>query len=119
VKFVANPDKTDVQANGKKLRWDERFKPGGVNVNFARIDQQDVFVRTYERGVEHETLSCGTGATATAIAAMLESDFSINHWSVNTKGGLLRVQASYTGEYFTDVILKGPATLVFNGEIEL
>lgn len=119
VKFVINPDEINVCEEGRKIRWEERFKPGGVNVNFARINDHNIFVRTYERGVEDETLSCGTGVTATAIAAMLETGSKRTVWSVNTKGGPLRVLAKYAGGHFTDVILTGPATFVFKGEIEL
>lgn len=73
VEFVEDIDAVDVAARGREIRFDARFAPEGVNVNFAAIDDGVLRVRTYERGVEGETLACGTGATAVAIAAYLRS----------------------------------------------
>lgn len=119
VKFVPDPDIVDVNAEGSRIRFGERFKPDGVNVNFAKIGEGGVIVRTYERGVEDETLSCGTGVTAVTIATMLETGSNIEEWNITTKGGQLKVSAMKLNERFTDVILSGPATLVYEGEIDL
>lgn len=119
VKPVNDPELIDVLKEGRLLRFDERFIPGGVNVNFARLLAGKIWVRTYERGVEDETLSCGTGVTATAIAGMLSIGSEINEWEIHTRGGLLKVFANYKTQIFRDVVLKGPAKFVFEGEIIL
>lgn len=119
VKPVDDPELIDVLKEGRLLRFDERFMPGGVNVNFARLMAGKIRVRTYERGVEDETLSCGTGVTATAIAGMLSIGSEINEWEIQTRGGLLKVYANYKDQVFRDVVLKGPAQFVFEGEIIL
>jgi diaminopimelate epimerase len=119
VKTVDDPELVDVITEGRLLRFDERFIPDGVNVNFGRLEAGKAWVRTYERGVEDETLSCGTGVTATAIAGMLSSGSEINEWEIQTRGGLLKVHANYRDRIFSNVILKGPAQFVFEGEIIL
>lgn len=117
VKLVKDPDEIDVVGEGRRLRNDKRFLPGGVNVNFAVMDDNQIKVRTYERGVEDETLSCGTGVTAVAIAAMIETDSMRNKLSVITRGGTLRVNAVFNGSFFEKVELQGQAQFVFKGEI--
>ncbi|MBE0662038.1 MAG: diaminopimelate epimerase [Bacteroidales bacterium] len=119
VKPVDDPELIDVVNEGRILRFDKRFMPNGVNVNFARIIAGKIKVRTYERGVEDETLSCGTGVTATAIAGMLSLGSEINEWEIQTRGGILQVYANYKNLVFSDIILKGPAQFVFEGEIIL
>jgi diaminopimelate epimerase len=71
VVFSKDVKAMDVYNTGKKLRWSDKFAPGGTNVNFAELTDNGIFVRTFERGVEDETLSCGTGVTASAIASVL------------------------------------------------
>jgi diaminopimelate epimerase len=119
VEFVGDTELVDVLSRGRKLRFDQRFHPGGVNVNFAKIVDDRILVRTYERGVEDETLSCGTGVTATAIAAMLETGSDEKKWTIDTPGGMLVVYARFNGSYFEGVELEGPAQFVFEGEINL
>jgi len=109
----------DVYTQGKAIRNKLEFAPKGINVNFAERTNDGLFVRTYERGVEDETLSCGTGVTACAIASTLDEigDFSIN---IQTPGGLLRV--SFTKDSpntAINVVLTGPAKFVFEGDISL
>jgi len=117
VKFVGEPDAVNVLKEGKSIRYDQQFQPGGVNVNFAAIEGDRIRVRSYERGVEAETLSCGTGVTATAIAAMLKTGSDRSEWTMITRGGTLKVYATFNDSCFEDVVLEGPAQFVFKGEI--
>ncbi|HEY0741156.1 MAG TPA: diaminopimelate epimerase [Chryseosolibacter sp.] len=119
IRFVESADAYPVFDEGKKIRYSEQFKPGGTNVNFVqRLDDKSIFVRTYERGVEDETLSCGTGVVASALAASL-SGYS-SPVSVKTLGGDLSVEfKSGLNGTFTDIYLIGPAKLVFEGDLEL
>jgi diaminopimelate epimerase len=117
--FVKNAKETDVFNEGKRLRWSEDFKPGGTNVNFVEIIDSGIFVRTFERGVEDETLACGTGVTASAIASVLAGHFDTNHVNVKALGGDLSVEFKITNDIVTNVYLSGPATFVFEGVIEV
>lgn len=119
VVFLKEIEDLDVDTEGKKLRWAEEFKPGGTNVNFVEVQNDGIYVRTFERGVEEETLSCGTGVTASAIASVLSGHFDTSPVSVRTKGGNLSVAFKVSGSAITDVVLSGPATFVFEGEIEI
>lgn len=118
VKFVPDVANTPVFAEGRRIRNLAEFAPGGTNVNFVQvIDESNIVVRTYERGVEDETYSCGTGVTAAAIAATCEKTGGFKT-SIETPGGQLEVS------FFKDtalsakgVILRGPAVFVFKGEI--
>jgi len=126
IRFVSDLDNYPVFEEGKKIRYDGRFSPGGTNANFVEIKPQNtIFVRTYERGVENETLSCGTGVTAAALAAsyyQLASPIT-----VKTLGGDLKVQfknrqsgvPSGQADIFQEIYLIGPAKLVFEGDMEL
>lgn len=117
--FHKNIDNLDVFAEGRKIRYSADFAPGGTNVNFIQPAGDGIYVRTYERGVEDETLSCGTGVTASAIAAVLTGQFVSSPVNVRTKGGNLVVKFNAEGEKITDVWLWGPATFVFEGKIEI
>lgn len=119
VKFKHDLDTVNVLKEGELIRHGPQFQPGGVNVNFAAIEGDRIRVRTYERGVEAETLSCGTGVTATAIAAMLKTGSDHSEWAMITRGGTLRVYARFNGSFFEDVVLEGPAQFIFKGEIIL
>lgn len=120
VKFTSNVGVMDVVTEGKKIRNNDRFAKEGTNVNFATADNGGIFVRTYERGVEDETLSCGTGVTASALAASLKGiASSADKCAVHTRGGNLSVHFKREGNNFTNVWLEGPATFVFKGEIEI
>lgn len=120
VKFTMNVPEMDVYTEGKKIRNSERFKKEGTNVNFVAPDNGGIFVRTYERGVEDETLSCGTGVTASALAAALKGiASSVDKCIVHTRGGNLSVHFKREGNNFNNVWLEGPATFVFKGEIEV
>ena len=120
VKFVDNPDKTDVISEGKKIRYNDRFREEGTNVNFISIQNDRVFMRTYERGVENETLSCGTGAVASALAAVDKKLLDNKKQAMLiTKGGNLVVHFEETGNGFKNIFLEGPVSFVFDGEIEI
>ena len=88
-------------------------------MNFVEIKENSIFVRTYERGVEDETLSCGTGVTASAIATVLSGRFDSTDIAVSTPGGNLTVKFKADNDKFTDIWLSGPATFVFEGKIGL
>ena len=117
VTFVDDVKKIDVFSSGRAIRYNQRFTEKGINVDFVEIHDNNLIVRTYEKGVEDETLSCGTGVTASAIAASYKN----NHlkYSVQTKGGSLNVRFLRKGDFFTDIWLEGPAKLIFKGEIEI
>lgn len=115
--FVKDLALIDVKKTGRILRYAGQFKPAGTNVNFVQIHHDFIQIRTYERGVEDETLSCGTGATASAIAASLLFDFS-NHQQVKVEGGSLQISFNRSqNDQFKDVWLEGPAKKVFAGVI--
>jgi len=118
VVFASDLDNLDVFSEGRKIRWSDEFKPGGTNVNFVEIHQDGIYVRTFERGVEDETLSCGTGVTASAIASVLSGHFVSAPVNVRTRGGELKVEFEIRSELITGIKLCGPATFVFEGTIE-
>ena len=119
IKFVDNVENENVIEEGRKIRNSESFITEGTNVNFAELmNSNQVYVRTYERGVEDETLSCGTGVTAVALAVSLKNFES--PVKIKTPGGDLQVSFRKTGENnFENVYLIGPAKMVFKGEIEV
>ena len=119
VLWLENIKEIDVVREGRSLRNQIEFQPGGINVNFAERRNQQLFVRTYERGVEDETLSCGTGVTAVAIAAS-ENNLGDFQYEINTPGGTLWVSFhKNTSCSANAVILRGPATFVFSGLITI
>ncbi len=117
VEFVTGLSEMDVVTAGRTTRYSERFSPGGTNVNFAEFREDGLFVRTYERGVEDETLSCGTGVTASAIAAFLETGKKVRF--IQTTGGNFTVDFEEKAGSFTHVWLGGPAEQVFSGLLDL
>jgi diaminopimelate epimerase len=120
VRFSDDVPQLDVFSEGRAIRYNERFRNEGTNVNFVSRKDTGIFVRTYERGVEGETLSCGTGVTASALAAAIKGiATSEEKCMVHTPGGKLAVHFHRSGNRFSDIWLEGPATCVFKGEIEL
>lgn len=119
VAWVKDVRETDVFNEGRRIRTLPEFEPGGINVNFVQFLDGKLSVRTYERGVEEETYSCGTGVTAAAIAAQCTGtgNFTIQ---IETPGGQLEVSFTKTSPTSaSDVVLTGPAVFVYKGEIEL
>ena len=119
VVFVPDVEKIDLPKLGSELRYHVAFAPKGTNVNFVQVTGPDsIRVRTYERGVEGETLACGTGVAASAILSHLVQGVT-RPLKVKVEGrAVLTVSFDGSAEAPSNVILKGPATLVFNGEIE-
>jgi diaminopimelate epimerase len=122
IQFVNDIDTHPVYEEGKRIRYSDTFKPGGTNVNFVSKQKDNtIFVRTYERGVENETLACGTGVTAAALAASFHGYTSPVH--IKTLGGDLSVEfmPATTGQpgTFQEIYLVGPAKMVFEGHLEL
>ena len=120
VQLVDDLKMTDIKTEGAKIRYSGLYGEKGSNVNFVKQKSDDIFsVRTYERGVEDETLSCGTGVTAVAIAMKALGKTQSNTVQLNVEGGKLEVSFTPTEGKYTNVFLKGPATFVFKGEIEI
>ncbi len=121
IKFVDDAQLVDVFAEGRALRHDPRFGPGGTNVNFVQhLDDTTLAVRTYERGVEDETYSCGTGVTASVLVAhrVLGLSDAVGPIPVQTPGGRLQVAfAARPDGGFDHIRLIGPAVRVFTGEV--
>jgi len=115
VQLVNELDDFNVEKEGATIRY-ETYGKEGANINFVEeIDKNTFAVRTYERGVEAETLSCGTGVTAVAIALYETDKTTLNDITLNTKGGILKVTFNKTKEGYADVYLTGPAAQVFKG----
>lgn len=116
VDFYKDISNIDVTKAGRKTRNSPRYHPNGCNVNFVEICSTGLKIRTYERGVEAETLACGTGATAAAIAAYIAYTRKDNI-KVEALGGTLEVSFKANNGVFTDIWLTGPAVKVFQGSI--
>jgi len=120
VKFVQNLDQIKMDVEGKEIRHQSRFGKEGVNVNFVEADMpaDSLYVRTFERGVEAETWSCGTGVTAAAISSYFHYKSDKVTYPIRTKGGQLQVDfRARPNLRFTDVYLTGPASHVYDGSI--
>ena len=119
VQLINGVEKFDVFTAGKAIRYNERFKAEGVNVNFIEFHDDHLFVRTYERGVENETYSCGTGITASAITTHLNK-LGEHRVSIKTIGGALAVSFNNLGGgHFNHIWLQGPGTFVYSASINL
>jgi len=107
-----------VADSGAQLRYSPEFAKHGINVNFVEFRKDNkLSIRTYERGVEAETLSCGTGVTAAALALAYKQKLHQGRIEVSSRGGELAVEFNYDGNSFHDIWLEGPAKKVFGGEI--
>jgi diaminopimelate epimerase len=117
--FVKDATSLNVPEEARKIRYNETYRVSGTNVDFVEFQQNSLFVRSYERGVEDETLSCGTGATAAALAAAVVNEDNPGFFNIQTPGGLLKVSFKQEESRFTGIWLEGPAMHVFSGEIEI
>ncbi|MGB4843088.1 MAG: diaminopimelate epimerase [Ferruginibacter sp.] len=120
VRFSRNVEAVDVVETGREIRHSKQFDKEGINVNFAEsTDEDGIYVRTYERGVEDETLSCGTGVTASALL-FAHNAKGFNRVKVKTPGGNLSVEYNkIDDEHFENIWLCGPAEFVYKGTIEV
>ena len=118
VKYVEDISNFNVFAEGNSIRNSANYQEKGINVNFVEnISDDEIFVRTYERGVEDETYSCGTGVTASALTFLQKSN--LTSIKVKTLGGDLKVYAEKNGSSFQEIWLEGPAKQVFSGKVDL
>lgn len=119
VQMESNLKELDIKTLGSKIRYGEPYNEAGSNVNFVNKISEDKFaVRTYERGVEDETLSCGTGVTAVALAMHHIGKTEKNIVTLQTPGGNLKVSFDKQNDYYKNIWLIGPAIQVYKGEIE-
>ena len=117
IQIVEELDGFDVFKQGKKIRNSSEFKKEGINVNFVKIiSDSEFYVRTFERGVENETLSCGTGVTAVALAMYHSGKTKLKNLKINTNGGILNVAFKPSDLGFEKIILSGNVELVYKGE---
>ena len=118
VQLVDDLENYDVISKGRKIR--NEYGNEGSNINFvAQTNENSFNVRTYERGVENETLACGTGVTAVAIAMHKTKKTNSNKINLQVLGGELEVSFEVENNHYKNVFLKGPATFVFKGKIEI
>lgn len=119
IEYTNNLQEINLQKQGPALSHSDKYShSGGINVNFVQEKDGKLMLRTYERGVESETFSCGTGATATALAYAVKHGIISGPLAVNTQGGTLEVDFRQAGNNtFKDIWLQGPAKKVFEGEI--
>lgn len=119
VRFVDNADSICVKDDGKKIADENRFAPRRTNVNFVETKDDKVIIHTFERGVEAETLACGTGAVATAIALNFSGIAKSENIDINAIGGVLNVSFKTKDNHYTDIVLSGAAEHVFDGVIDI
>ena len=117
VLFRKNVNKIDVINLGREIRYSEMYSQNGVNINFVEEINKSLNVRTYERGVENETLSCGTGAVAAVIASHINGLIESGNVNVKTKGGDIKVSYNYDLNLYKDIYLSSDVSLVFYGEL--
>lgn len=120
VQLVSDLENYNVKDKGAAIRYGSLYGKEGSNINFVKqIDENTFALRTYERGVEDETLACGTGATAVAIAMNANGITNASSININVEGGKLAVSFTKEDDQFTNVFLTGPATFVFEGTIAI
>ncbi|MDN6280972.1 MAG: diaminopimelate epimerase [Psychroflexus sp.] len=120
IEYVDAVETVDVKERGAEIRYADTYKSQqGTNVNFVQLKNQQLFIRTYERGVEAETLACGTGVTAAAIAGFYKYESLPRPIQVRAMGGELSVNFTVVdANHVKDIWLKGPAEFVFEGDIQ-
>ncbi len=117
IKMVDDLKNINIEKEGRKIRNSKPFKKDGINVNFVQ-DSTDLQVRTYERGVEAETLSCGTGVVATAIAMHYANCIEEDLINIKTEGGDLSVSFEEFNGTYRNIWLSGEVSMVYAGEFE-
>ena len=118
VQIAKSLDKIDFNKHCKLIRNNDKYFQNGINVNLVKVEDNLLDMRTYERGVEDETLSCGSGVTATALAIAYENKIEDSIF-VKTRGGKLKVDFERLENRFEKVFLTGPAKFVFSGDYDL
>lgn len=119
IQYSDNVQEIDIVPTAHKVRYNERFKSEGTNVNFVQKNGTVLEIRTYERGVEDETLSCGTGATAVALSGAIKHGLT-SPVAIKVKGGELQIKFNQVSENeFNDIWLIGKGEQVYEGEIEV
>ncbi len=116
---VADLQHLDIRKLGKEIRYSDPFKEQGVNVNFVESVGNRNYIRTYERGVEDETLSCGTGTVASALLLASQASGSLDRIRFTTLGGDLAVHFRRSKNLFSEIWLEGPVSFVFEGDITI
>lgn len=120
IQLVNDLKEVNVKEEGAKIRYSDLYGKAGSNINFVNQVDGDTFsVRTYERGVEDETLSCGTGVTAVALAMFANHKTESHKVNLKVEGGKLAVSFKENNGKFSEIFLIGPAQFVFKGEIEI
>jgi len=119
VRFVKRIEEVDVVSEGRAIRYSDRFKENGINVNFVEVRDGSLHLSTYERGVEDLTLACGTGAVAVALAFAQREGMLSGPIRLQANGGGLAVNFKRNGNRFAEVVLHGPARETFSGNLEL
>lgn len=120
IHFTHDLSQENIEEYGKSIRYSPAYSTEGINVNLVQsVAQNKLKIQTYERGVEAETYSCGTGATAVALAYGIINQLKDISVEIQVKGGLLKVKAHQQNEKFNQIVLIGPATSVFVGTIKL
>jgi diaminopimelate epimerase len=116
IQFMENVQEAEMVSIGKKIRYNEFYRKDGINVNIVELQEHGLFMRTYERGVEDETLSCGTGVTAAALSSNLKDSTKYpSPIKVKTLGGDLSVSFQQEKNMFKNIWLCGPAKCAFQG----
>ena len=119
VSFRTALSQINILEEAQKVRYNDTFKEKGINVNFVEIKEDNVCMRTYERGVEDETLSCGTGTVAVALCVAHIRNQSAGQINIKTPGGILSVAFMKYENKYTDIWLIGAANFVFSGTINI
>ena len=119
IQFTENFKSLDFLNHCKSIRNNDVYINDGINVNIVKKLKDGIEIRTYERGVENETLSCGSGVTAAALTFAYQNKFVGNSVNVKTKGGDLKVNFKKESDFFKDIYLIGPSKFVFSGEFHL
>ena len=116
---VADIDKIPVETIGKEIRYLAEFAPGGTNVNFVKIENEEIHIRTYERGVESETLACGTGSVAAAIICHQTDGIKMPVTILTRSKDKLFVNFDFRNDEFSNVSLTGPVSEAYKGQFQI